>query len=161
MPPVAATDIKLPEGVTVDEPVMNEFLGLINDPKVTKGELAQKLIDLNIKSTQEAFGKASLAWETRMTEWQEQVRTDPEVGGLRFDQSVATANKVVQQHGDPELAQLCADTGIGNNVHFVKFLNRIAPRLLEAATVPPGTPPTGNVNPNEKVARNFYPTMKQ
>lgn len=158
-PPVAATDIKLPEGVTVDEPVMNEFLGLINDPKVTKGELAQKLIDLNIKSTQEAFGKASLAWETRMTEWQEQVRTDPEVGGLKFDQSVATANKVVQQHGSSELAQLCADTGIGNNVHFVKFLNRIAPKLLEAAPAQPGTPPAGN-NPNA-VAERMYPTMKK
>lgn len=156
---IAVTDIKLPEGVTVDEPVMTEFLGLINDPKVTKAELAQKLVDLNIKSTQEAFEKASLAWETRMTDWQSEVRADPEVGGARFDQSVATANKVVQQHGDPELAQLCADTGIGNNVHFVKFLNRIAPKLLEAAPAQPGTPPAGN-NPNA-VAERMYPTMKK
>lgn len=153
-------DIKLPEGFEVDEPVMNEFLGIQNDPKLTPAERSQKLIDLQIKASKEGLEKATQAWETRMSDWQNEVRNDPTVGGAKFEQSVATANKVVQQLGSPELAQLCADTGIGNNVHFVKFLNAIAPKLLEAAPVNPGSPPT-SAQTQDARAQRMYPTMKK
>lgn len=156
--PIAAADIKLPEGAQVDEPTMNEFLGFINDPKMTKSELAQKLVDLQLKSTNEAFERASQHWETTMANWQEEVRNDPEIGGAKFDQSVATANKVIQQHGSPELAELCAQTGIGNNKHFVKFLTAIAPKLTEPAPVQAGAPIGGST---QEVAERMFPTMKK
>lgn len=156
--PIEIADIKLPEGMQVDEPVMTEFLGLVNDPKITKAELAQKLVDLQVKSASEGLEKATQAWETKMTEWQDEVRKDPTVGGAKFEQSVATANKVINNLGSPELAQLCADTGIGNNVHFVRFLNAIAPKLLEAAPVNPGNPAGGSTT---TAAERMFPSMKK
>lgn len=138
---------------------MGEFLTLVNDDKLSPGERAQKLIDLQIKSAEAARESASSAWETMMTTWQDEVRTDPVVGGAKFDQSVATANKIVNgSFGSPELSALCASTGLGNNVHFVRFLNAIAPKLLEAGPVPPGGPQGGGT---ETAADRMYPSMKK
>lgn len=137
---------------------MGEFLGLLNDDKLTPNERAQKLVDLQIKSAEAAREGASSAWETMMGTWQDEVRNDQVVGGAKFDQSIATANKVVNQFGSPELAHLAATTGIGNNVHFVRFLNSIAPKLLEAAPINPGGPAGGSDN---GAASRMFPTMKK
>lgn len=160
--PLTAEAITLPEGFSIDQPVMDEFLGVLNDTSLKPQELAQKLVDLQIKSLEGARESGSKAWDDMMGQWQNEVRNDPTVGGARFDQSIAAANQVVKQFGSPELAQLCATTGIGNNVHFVKFLNSIAPKLLEPAPVLPGAPPAAGGSTPDAVARRLYdnPTSK-
>lgn len=159
--PLTAQAITLPEGFAVDEPVMNEFLGVLNDAQLSPKDRAQKLVDLQIKSLEAARESGSKAWDDMMGQWQDEVRADPAVGGARFDQSVAAANQVVKQFGSPELAQLCATTGIGNNVHFIKFLNSIAPRLLEPAPSLPGTPASGGSTPDAVASRLYdHPTSK-
>lgn len=159
--PLTAAAITLPEGFAVDEPVMNEFLGVLNDAQLSPKDRAQKLVDLQIKSLEAARESGSKAWDDMMGQWQDEVRADATVGGARFDQSVAAANQVVKQFGSPELAQLCATTGIGNNVHFIKFLNSIAPRLLEPAPILPGTPASGGSTPDAVASRLYdHPTSK-
>jgi hypothetical protein len=137
--PVAPTDITLPEGFEVDEATMAPFVELINDASLSRKELAQKLVDLQIQSFKTADDARSKAWGDMVTSWQDEVRNDPTVGGAKFASSVAAGNKVVQQFGDAALAELCATTGIGNHVSFVKFLNKIAERTLEPG-VPSGAP---------------------
>jgi hypothetical protein len=137
--PVAPTDITLPEGFEVDEATMAPFVELINDASLSRKDLAQKLVDLQIQSFKTADDARSKAWGDMVTSWQDAVRNDPTVGGAKFTSSVAAGNKVVQQFGDAELANLCATTGIGNHVSFVKFLNKIAERTLEPG-VPSGAP---------------------
>lgn len=133
--PVTAENIKLPEGFEVDEATMKPFLELINDQSLSRADFAQKLIDLQTQSLKTADEARSKAWGDMVAAWQDEVRNDPEVGGAKFQSSIAAGNKVINQFGDATLRELCATTGIGNNVSFIRFLNRVAARVLEPGVV--------------------------
>lgn len=133
--PVTADAIKLPEGFEVDDATMTPFLALINDQNLSRAELAQKLVDLQTQSFKTADEARSKAWSDMVAAWQDEVRNDPEVGGAKFQASIAAGNKVINQFGDATLRELCATTGIGNNVSFIRFLNKVAARVLEPGVV--------------------------
>lgn len=154
--PLTAESIKFTEGFQVDEKVRDEFLTALNDPKLSRAELAQKLVDLqtNFAKTQEEA--STKLWEDQQQKWQDEVKADPEVGGDKMELALAGIAKVVQEYGTPELKQILDVTGAGNNVHVVKFMNKIAKALNEG-----GGHVTGNPPPEEKTtAQKLYPSMK-
>lgn len=154
--PLTVEAIKLPEGFEVDQPVMENFLGLLNDDKLSRNELAQKLVDLQIEAFQQASERASSEWDTLQTKWQEEVKTDSEVGGPKLERTLAEANRIVDQLGTPELKAVLATTGIGNNVHFVRWLTKIAPFVTEA----PPVSGTGPGSQSRYTKDNLYPDQK-
>lgn len=154
--PLTAESIKFADGFQVDEKVRDEFLTTLNDPKLSRAELAQKLVDLqtNFAKTQEEA--STKLWEDQQQKWQDEVKADPEVGGDKMELALAGIAKVVQEYGTPELKQILDVTGAGNNVHVVKFMNKIAKALNEG-----GGHVTGNPPPEEKTtAQKLYPSMK-
>lgn len=135
---------------------MDKFLGLLNDSALTPQQRAQSLIDLQIEVAKQASEKASSAWDDLMSTWQQEVQKDAEVGGPKYDASIAAANRLVAQYGSEELKTALATTGIGNNVHFVRWLVKMAPMVTEPITPPGGAaatvgdrPTTSNLYPNQ------------
>lgn len=153
--PLTIENIKLPEGFSVDEPVMNKFLGLLNDSEMSPQDRAQALVDLQIESFTQASERASSAWQELQTERQEEWANDPAVGGEKQAVVAAAGNKLLAQYGTPELAELIGQSGVGNSVYFARFINSISPFLLEGKPVTPTTPANaGGYSPT-----NLYPTQ--
>lgn len=153
--PLTIDDIKFPEGVTIDkdDPLMQEYLGTLNDSQLSLKDRAQKLIDLQIKASTQASERASSAWaklqEDRKDEWSK----DPTVGGATQSKIAADGNKLLAQFGSSELAELIGESGVGNSVHFARFVHKIAPFLLEGKPVVPNTA----VNQGGYTPVNLYP----
>lgn len=153
--PVAATDIKLPDGVTVDEILMGDFLGIVNDQKLTPAERTQELVDLQIAAQQKASEAGSQAWAEMQTNWQTEVKNDKELGGTNLQPTLDGIAKLVETYGSPELVEVMNLTGAGNNIHVIRFVNKIAAKLNEGAPVSPGNP----ISAPQTAAERLYPSM--
>lgn len=153
--PVAATDIKLPDGVTVDEPTMTSFLEIVNDQKLTPAERSQKLVDLQVSALQKASEAGSQAWADMQTQWQTEVKSDKDLGGANLQTTLDGIAKLVEAYGSPELVNVMNITGAGNNIHVIRFVNKIAAKLNEGAPIAPGAP----ASVPQSAAERLFPSM--
>lgn len=154
-PPVSADDLKFPEDVEVSDELRDEFLGLFNDKEKSPSERAQALVDLQIKAAREASEKASEAWSAMQTQWRDEVKADPEVGGDKLQPALGRINRLLTEYGTEELNGVMDLTGAGNNLHVVKFLDKVAKALTE------GGPATGQpAQTAPSAASKMFPSMK-
>lgn len=154
--PLTAEDITFPEGLEVSDAMRDEALGIINNRELSPKEQLQGLIDLQGKLAKEASDTISETWATTQKEWQDEVKTDPTIGGDKLPATLAAVNKLVTEYGDDKLVEAFALTGAGNNVHVIKFLNTIAGKLLEGGAVPASSPS----NREGDAASRMFPSMK-
>ena len=148
---------KLPEGVSLDGELGKEFIDLFNDPKLSRAELAQKIVDLQLKSINAAGESRQSAWEQLQTDWRKTAESDKEIGGANLQTTLSNVGWLLDTYGDPEVRQVFDLTGAGNNPAMIKFLNRIAGKYREGGSVTPGSPP-----PTEKsAAQRIFTSMPQ
>lgn len=153
--PLAVKDISLPEGFQVDEPLMNDFLSVVNDEKLDAKERANQLVGLYAKAQTAASETNSKAWETMQETWQKEVKEDTEVGGAKFENTITKVGKLMEEFGTDELRQAFDLTGAGNNVHVVRFLAKLSDKLTEGSYTqgrPSNTP--------SDAASKLFPSMK-
>lgn len=155
--PLAATDIKFPEGMTVADADRDSFLGILNNQEMTPSQKAQALVDLQAQVTQQASEAGSQAWADMQDQWVNEVRNDPDVGGQRFESSLTNIGKLIDEFGSDDLRAVMDITGAGNNVHVIKFLANVASRLTEGTQVSNGSP----VKTEASIAETLYPSMKK
>ncbi|MCY1396709.1 hypothetical protein D9M71_116910 [compost metagenome] len=136
--PEAYTDFTLPEGFEMDGAVLDEFKGIAKDLGISQ-EAAQKLVDLQSKLATQQAAQAQEVMVQQRQQWADAVRADPEIGGDKYDASVATAVKVVQFINDPQLTQLLNDSGLGNHPSLVKAFVKIGKSMSDDAFVLPGS----------------------
>lgn len=153
--PLTVDAIKLPDGYELDAPVMDKFLGLLNDSALTPQQRAQALVDLQIEAAQQASERASSAQVELQTKWQDEVKADPEIGGAKLSATITAANTLLDRFGGPEVSKLVAESGLGNNVHFIRMLTKLAPLVTEGAPVSTSTP-AANDRPTPD---NLYPNQ--
>lgn len=150
--PLTAEDITLPEGVTISEDLRDEFLSVMNNRELSPKDQMQSLIDLQMKAAQAASEASSQAWTDMQTTWQDEVRADY---GDNLVPTVGRIQKLVSEFGSPELTSVFDLTGAGNNLHVIKFLDKIATQLTE------GGPVTGSPAASEATAaQKLFPSMK-
>lgn len=154
--PLTAEKVKLPEGLQVEAPVMEKFLGILNDREGTAETRAQSLIDLQAEVAKSWSEKATADWDAYNTKLVEEVKADPEVGGAKLDTTLRSIATLIDTHGSPELRTVFDDSGAGNSLPVVKFMNKIAGLLAE------GTAVSGNpVGTSEATqASKMFPSMK-
>lgn len=154
--PVTAESIKIPEGLEIDDETMGSFLETMNDAGLSPQDRAQKLIDLQTKSLQDASEKSSQAWDDLQESWVKEVKDDPNIGGAKLKGSLASIGKLVAEYGDKETTQAFDITGAGNNPHIVRFLHTVATKLTEGGSV------LGNPSPEAKsTAEKMFPSMNK
>jgi hypothetical protein len=148
-------DITFPDGVEVDETLRDEFLAVLNDRDKPVKEQAQALIDLQVKAAQAASEASSKQWGEMQTQWKDEVKADPDIGGEKLQPAIANIGKLIEQYGSTDLVKVLDFTGAGNNVHMIKFLAGMAEKLTE------GTPTTGTpTNQQTDAAARMFPSMK-
>lgn len=155
--PLTVEDLVIPEGYELVPELATEFLEIFNremDPK----DRVNALVGLHTKAIQEASEASSKLFEDTQTEWKEEVKADPEIGGAELQPTLTNVQKLMDEFGTQELKDVFNLTGAGNNIHMIKFLNIIADKLTEGKFFKAGSP-AGADDPDAAASRMF-PSMK-
>ena len=131
-------DDLIPEGVEIeDKDALKSYIDLVNGAKsraeIVKGTL-ELLSEYNAKSTEAIVEQ----WNRTTARWQEEVKSDPEIGGENLDRTLAKAYQVIQTYSpDPKgFEEVMTLTGAGNSIHVIRLLAAIADAVPgEAAPV--------------------------
>lgn len=133
--PEAYADFTMPEGYQADEEVMGELHSVFKDLNLSQDkaqDLLGKLMAIQEKQLgtpeqqMQAAEQQIVALNSRLAE---ECRNLPEIGGEKFSQSLATASKVMQTFGTPELRSVIALTGVGSHPEFFKMMVAIGSKM--------------------------------
>jgi hypothetical protein len=142
-PAVAWTDFTLPEGVKLDDTSVNTFKEVLGG-ELPPQERGQRLIDMHLQELQRRDQAASehqiQVWNDTQAQWKDAVKSDPELGGNRFNTTIQTCISAVNRFGGneqqrAELLQALDFTGAGNNPAIIRWVNNMASRLAEGSPV--------------------------
>ena len=124
-------DFKVPEGV-------EEADGLLDDFKTTAKELnlpqesAQKLVDTYFKVNMTAMKATTDAMETQSAEWMQMVKSDPDMGGEHFNETLKNISLVKQNIPQfDQVTKLLGDWGGGNHPAIVSAFNAVGKLFAE------------------------------
>ena len=156
--PLTLESLTIPEGFEVQPEMSEKFLGILNDNNLSVGDRANALLALHGETLTAASEANSKAWEDMQTEWKNEAKADTEIGGDKLQPALTNIGKVLDEFGSKELRDVFGLTGAGNNVHMIKFLNKIADVLTEGKFFKAGTP-SGN-DPNA-AAERMFPTANK
>lgn len=143
--PETYADYKLPEGVEIGTEDLAKVNATFKELGLTQVQ-AQKLIDLqsSLQVAQTSAQAESLkqAFDKQASDWAAEAKADPEIGGDKFDATVTTAQKAMQQFGTPELREFLNKSGIGNHPQLIKLFNKIGNAISEDKVVISGSDAT-------------------
>ena len=76
-------------------------------------------------------------WRARVEGWRDEVARDPELGGARFEASVARAQLALGRFDEGgRIGRLLEASGYGNHPDIVRFFNRLADAVMEDVPAP-------------------------
>lgn len=146
----------MPDGIEINPALRDEFVGVLNNPKLSPVARAQALVDLQVKAATAASERASQLWAEKQTQWQDEVKADATIGGAKLEGVLAGISTLLNTHGTPEVRQAFDETGAGNNVHIVKFLSTVAGLIGEGKPALAGNPAA----PPANLADRMFPNHK-
>jgi len=154
-PPEKYEDFKVPEGVTVDAAVIDSFKGLAKELGLTQ-EAAQKLVDFQAANEAAQVKKIGEFWDKQASDWLGEAKADKEIGGPKFDESVAAANAALKQFGTPKLIEALQTYGMGNHPEVIRAFARVGQAIQNDKLVPGGKGGEQEV----RAADVMYPSMR-
>lgn len=157
---VKALELKFPDGVKPDAKVVGEFTKLFTDEKVSN-ETAQKIIDKFLDVSKATNAEAQKAQQAQLEQtvenWKADARKDKEIGGAKFDESVALAKKGLAKFGTDELAKALKETGFASHKEFIRLFSKVGRALFEDSVK--GSSGGGAAGETKDPLKDRYPTM--
>jgi hypothetical protein len=136
--PVSYEPFELPQGVEVDAAALEEAHQLFAEARLSQPQ-AQKLVDLYAgklgELVQRQIETQISAAQDRQKAWVAEVKSDPELGGRRFEQARAAAQKALNRFGTPELRRTLDELWVGNNPQLFRFFVRVGQAVSEDSWV--------------------------
>lgn len=158
---LTVADIKLPEGVELDDDQGKAFIDIMNDKDLSPADRANKLFEVyqgNLQMLAEQQENAALeAWNNTNADWQKQVSEMPEFKGKMDAELGAIKQALLSVGATKETFDALTLTGFGNNPHGLKLLHSLTKPYREGKAVGSGVQPRTNSNR----ASRMYPTMAQ
>lgn len=117
-------DLKIPDGALITAADVERIAAFAKERGLSNEE-AQAVLErdnANIVSYQENQ-RAQL--EKLKTDWVEQVKSDKEIGGAVFNESIELSKRVIERFGSQELKQQLDATGFGNHPELVRIFSKI------------------------------------
>ena len=147
-----------PEGVTYDAQVLDAYTKAAEKLNLPQ-DAAQKLLN-DVYGTL-AERTAQQQQELR-SQWADEVRSDPVLGGAQLDANIAVARKAIEAFGSPELVELLNVTGLGNNKHVISAFFRAGQAIsTDRFVAGGGTAGKSQVRGTSDIARALYPNQGQ
>jgi hypothetical protein len=119
-----------PEGSQLDTELMAKVVPVFKEAGLTQAkanqltELFGKEILPTIQRRQEA------AWKAEVAGWAEATKKDPEIGGTKFEASVANAARAVNTI-NPGLTAVLDKYGLGNHPEMIRAFSKVADLMAE------------------------------
>lgn len=148
-------EIKLPEGMKLDEELMKEFEPLAKELGLTN-EKAQALMNLQVKATQRMVEEQDRANEAQIKKWEEEVKNDPVIGRDNLNETIRLNGIVLKRFGGNNiepLRKLLRDSGMGFNPLLTKLFRDIG------ASMAPDTFKTGESKNAQREPATFGEAM--
>ena len=144
---------KMPDGYEVNSDLLQGFSDLARARNLTQ-EQAQEFIDLAAKQQQGLIQAQQDYWDEVREGWVQSLKDDAEYGGAKFDETIIRAQRVLKDHGSPELTKFLQDTGYGDNKDLIVMLAKIDKLYGEALPAEGG--PSGKGS-GKSAAETIYP----
>jgi len=125
----------VPEGASLDPESLASATELFRASSLNQ-EQAQKFIDLAVSREQASVRKGQQAYADLQNQWRSQAQADPEIGGDRFQASLASASRAIDRLGVPGLKEALNLTGAGNHPAVVKAFVRLGQMVSEDRFLP-------------------------
>lgn len=147
--------LAMPEGVVLDEAMLSTFSPVFKDIGLTHNQ-AQALTNAFIEHGQADAKSKGEAWAKTVTGWEEQARADPQIGGDKWDATVASAVRAVNKLGSPELKAYLEASGGGNHPELIRIFSRVGEMIGDDDPANPENP-GGSKAPSKDAASVLYP----
>ena len=125
--PEKYADFKVPDGLKIDVPVLEEFKTAAKELNLTQ-EGAQKLVDLQLKHMKSVTDGLNTEFIKIKTEWKND--TIKELG-TDYQKELVFAGKALDAFGTPELRKILDTTGVGSHKELVKFFIQVGKSVSE------------------------------
>jgi hypothetical protein len=163
--PEEYAEFSLPEGAQIEKESLTEFKTFAKEQDLTQ-EQAQKVLEFGAQRIKAQLEAPYKAWSEMQNQWQAEVKADPEIGGTKYDKSIADAALVFQPgESNPfvknaEEAQALKTaltmTGAGNNPAIVRMFVKMGRMLAE----PGGLTGRPVKDSQDNLLAKMYPTMQ-
>lgn len=133
----------MPEGMELNTEMAEAFDEAFREVGLTQGQ-ANQLVDAYATAHRDHF----LGEVRQMLDgWVEAAKADREIGGQNWDDSIATAQKVIDRFGTPELMRdVISVQGLGAHPEMIRILTRIGHSLSDdVLEMTPPQPPAVDV----------------
>lgn len=123
---------QLPDGAEADPEIQGQFEPLVAELGLSqKG--AQKLVDFKTKLDQ----KAIKDWGAHVEGLREIAKSDPQIGGAKYAESVSLGKAAIAKFGSPALRAVLNHYGVGAHPEMIRFMANVGRAMKE-------TPSEGN-----------------
>lgn len=130
---------ELPEGAQLDDTFTEAFKPLAKELDLPQGK-ANKLAQLAAQESGRLQSKFVTDLQGMVDrnaqEWAAAVKADPELGGDRHAEVMATAAKALNEFGSPALKQFLNESRLGNNPELVRMLFKAGKAISQDVAVP-------------------------
>lgn len=92
--------------------------------------------------------------QTARQEWQAAVKADPEIGGTKLKENLATASKALEAFGDADFKTMLEKSGLGDNPAMVRFAFKVGKAMSEDSMVVGKPAPRDNRTRAERMYPN-------
>lgn len=147
--------IKLPEGVKVDEKFMGDFTKVAKELGL-KSDGAQKLVDLHLQFVDKLSKEFADNATKQQDEWYQSLEKDPDIGGSKLKETAVSVHKAVEKFGGKEFREAVDEAGLGNWPPLVKFLHKVG-LALKDDTAGKEKGASTPANDEEAFIRELYP----
>lgn len=101
-------------------------------------EAAQKRVNHASEILQNHSNNLNQTHKEMVQQWAEDCKSDKEIGGDNYNESVELARRVVSRFGTNEFKKVLNDTGAGNHSEFVRIFSRIGKVMGDDTLILPG-----------------------
>ncbi len=147
-------DIKLPDGIEMDESAMEAFTPLFREDKLTN-ERAQKYVDAYI----EVRKSEMKAYSDQVEKWKAEAKNDPEYGGKNLKENLGLANKAMSEVLSDKTIALLDSVGFTSHPELVRDFVNLGKRMGDDTWVDgQGTKRTddeANLTAEQKLAKRY------
>ena len=123
-------EFTIPDGMELDKGAMEAFTPIAKELGLTQDQ-AQKLVDVYSNANADAVATMGSQIDALHQTWIQEVKDDPDLGGAKFDETVATARTFINGYGDQKLTDVLNETGLGNHPAVVKLFYKLGRSMSE------------------------------
>lgn len=148
-------ELVMPEGWSLDEEGLAELTPIMQGLKATN-EQVQAVADLYVKRLSAAREAQLAADQAMLAEWQNEIKTDPEIGGAALEENLAMVSRVLSKYAGPEFVAYMDRSNLGNYPPFVKAIVKMAKDLSDDSFIPGGRGGGTGGDPIKEAANLIY-----